>query len=112
MIIETPNANDALLSFYKSEAFANFTYWGCHLYLFTQETLRTVAEKAGLKVNYISQYQRYPLSNHLYWLSNQKPGGHKIWDCFNTPILKETYEGALAKLGLCDTLVMSVSKKD
>ena len=32
MIIEVPNADDALLSLYGSQAFSEFTYWSCHLY--------------------------------------------------------------------------------
>lgn len=32
LFIEVPNANDVLLSFYESEAFADFTYWSAHLY--------------------------------------------------------------------------------
>jgi len=47
LIVEVPNANDALLSIYKNEAFSNFTYWSCHLYLYNQHTLSILAKKAG-----------------------------------------------------------------
>ncbi len=79
IIIEVPNADDALLSLYKSKAFSEFTYWSCHLFLFNNETLKLLIKKAGLRVQYIKQIQRYPLSNHLYWLSFGKPGGHQKW---------------------------------
>lgn len=74
-IIEVPSASDALLTLYKNKNFSEFTYWSCHLYLFTEDTLRTCAKKAGLKEYKIIQYQRYPLANHLYWLAEGKPGG-------------------------------------
>ncbi|MGZ3655135.1 MAG: class I SAM-dependent methyltransferase, partial [Bdellovibrionota bacterium] len=35
VLVEVPHANDALLSYYNVEAFKDFTYWTCHLYLFT-----------------------------------------------------------------------------
>jgi hypothetical protein len=75
LVVEVPSANDALLTLYDSDAFQKFTYWSQHLYLFTPETLRRVGEMAGLVVTKVEQYQRYPLSNHLYWLSKNAPGG-------------------------------------
>ena len=50
LIIEVPNANDALLTIYENEAFSHFTYWSCHLYLYTRHTLELLAKKAGLEV--------------------------------------------------------------
>lgn len=82
LIIEVPNANDALLTIYENEAFSNFTYWSCHLYLYTQHTLNILAKQAGFKVEFIKHIQRYPLSNHLYWLSFNKAGGHERWGAF------------------------------
>lgn len=110
IVIEVPNANDALLTLYNSEPFSNFTYWSCHLFLFTEETLKILAQQADLTINSIRQVQRYPLSNHLYWLAQEKPGGHKIWPEFNTPELMEAYERVLSQLGKCDTLMMHVSR--
>lgn len=111
LIIEVPNANDALLKLYQSGPFSHFTYWSCHLYLFTQSTLEHLARKAGLKVNYIKQIQRYPLSNHLYWLANGKPGGHRQWSFLDSPEMSGAYEKSLAAAGLCDTIIASFSKK-
>jgi len=109
IIVEVPNADDALLTLYNNEPFSNFTYWSCHLFLFTNTTIRAVAEKAGLKVNYIRQIQRYPLSNHLYWLAKGKPGGHKIWSFLDSKELHRSYEEQLASAGLCDTIIASFS---
>lgn len=109
LIVEVPNANDALLSLYESESFSNFTYWSCHLFLFTSSTLSIVAKKAGFKVNYVKQIQRYPLSNHLYWLAKGMPGGHQEWSFLDSDALKRAYEKQLASLGCCDTILASFS---
>jgi 2-polyprenyl-3-methyl-5-hydroxy-6-metoxy-1,4-benzoquinol methylase len=105
IIVEVPNANDALLTLYKSTAFAHFTYWSCHLFLFTTETLALLAKKAGLKINYIKQIQRYPLSNHLHWLARNQPGGHIQWDFLDSRELHAAYEKQLGLMGRCDTLI-------
>ncbi len=109
IIVEVPNADDALLTFYNNNPFSHFTYWSCHLFLYTAKTLQMLFDQMNLKVNYIKQVQRYPLSNHLYWLANGKPGGHQKWHFLNSPELHAAYEKQLAAIGKCDTIVASVS---
>lgn len=109
ILIEVPNADDALLTLYNNKAFADFTYWSCHLFLYSSATLKELFRQAGFKVNYIKQVQRYPLSNHLYWLSNQLPGGHKEFNFFNSSLLDVEYENQLASIGKCDTLLAEIS---
>jgi 2-polyprenyl-3-methyl-5-hydroxy-6-metoxy-1,4-benzoquinol methylase len=111
-IIEVPNADDALLTLYKNEAFSCFTYWSPHLYLYNTTTLSILAKKIELTIESVKQEQRYPLSNHLYWLAEGKPGGHIRWNFLNNPELKNAYEHTLASLGKCDTIVGYFSKKD
>jgi 2-polyprenyl-3-methyl-5-hydroxy-6-metoxy-1,4-benzoquinol methylase len=110
IVIEVPSADDALLTLYESPAFQKFTYWSQHLYLFNRESLAKLALKAGLKVNAISYYQRYPLSNHLYWLSRSAPGGHNKWAFLNSNDLNLAYSSALASIGKTDTLIAYLSK--
>ena len=105
LIVEVPSSEDALLTLYENDAFQRFTYWSQHLFLFNPETLRTLAQQAGLRVIALEQYQRYPLSNHLHWLSRNKPGGHQTWSFLDTPALTEAYAASLAAAGKCDTLV-------
>jgi 2-polyprenyl-3-methyl-5-hydroxy-6-metoxy-1,4-benzoquinol methylase len=109
IFIEVPNVDDALLKLYKNKAFSEFTYWSCHLYLFSNYTLRKLIEDSGLKINYIKQIQRYSLSNHLFWLANGIPGGHKKWDFLNNANLNYQYELSLANLGMADTIIASVT---
>ena len=105
IVIEVPSSSDALLTLYESEPFQHFTYWSQHLYLFNAKTLETLVQQSGLKVISIQQYQRYPLSNHLYWLSKGKPGGHKFWSFLDSPLLQQAYADTLARIGQCDTLI-------
>jgi 2-polyprenyl-3-methyl-5-hydroxy-6-metoxy-1,4-benzoquinol methylase len=105
LVIEVPSSEDALLTLYNNDAFQHFTYWSQHLFLFNAETLRRLALQAGLRVVSIRQYQRYPLSNHLYWLSRNSAGGHRQWSFLDTPALKEAYADSLATIGKCDTII-------
>jgi SAM-dependent methyltransferase len=111
MVVEVPSSEDALLTFYKNEAFQRFTYWSQHLFLFNGETMQQLAEQAGLRVLSIQQFQRYSLSNHLHWLSRNQPGGHKNWSFIDTPALTEAYAASLASLGKCDTIIAYLENK-
>ena len=112
IIIEVPSSEDALLTLYDSSAFQDFTYWSQHLFLFNAETLRHLAKKTGLRIVSIEQCQRYPLSNHLHWLSQGKPGGHKKWAFLDSPELKAAYANALASVAKCDTLIAHLELAD
>jgi SAM-dependent methyltransferase len=112
MIIEVPSAEDALLTLYDCDAFQRFTYWSQHLFLFNAPTLEMLARQAGLRVVAVQHYQRYPLSNHLHWLSQGKPGGHQRWAFLDTPELASAYASTLAALGKTDTLIAHLERCD
>jgi len=109
IIIELPSSADALLTLYKSVPFSEFTYWSCHLYLFNASNLKLLAKKSGLKLDYVSHIQRYPLSNHLYWLAKGKPGGHCVWSFLDSDEISRAYEARLASMGITDTLIAGLS---
>lgn len=109
LIVETPNADDILLTQYGCEAFKDFTYWGCHVRLYTSKTLEKLLEMAGFKIKWSKQIQRYPLANHLYWLREGKPGGQKKWNDISSEVMNSEYERILAEKGMCDTLLISVT---
>ena len=111
IVIEVPNADDALLSLYENEKFADFTYWECHLFLYTNETLKKLLHSVGLKPVFMEQIQRYPLANHLFWLSQGKPGGHMKWKALVDDRLDKLYGDKLAKLGIADT-ILAIAKVD
>jgi SAM-dependent methyltransferase len=108
LAIEVPSSEDVLLTLYANGA---FSYWSQHLFLFNPETLNRLLLQARVKVVSIQQYQRYPLSNHLYWLSRGEPGGHKNWSFLDTPTLSAAYAASLAAIGKCDTLFALVEKE-
>ena len=104
VLIEVPHANDFLLS--SSEEFKQFTLWSQHLILHTRESLRRILEFAGFQNIQIEGVQRYPLSNHLNWFINQKPGGHKSYlAILDSDSLNEHYQGSLSRIDATDTLV-------
>ena len=96
IVIEVPSSDDALLTLYDCDAFQKYTYWSQHLFLFNQDTLRVLA---------IQQFQRYPLSNHLHWLSTDQAGGHQKWSFLDNVQLNAAYAASLAAIGKCDTLI-------
>ena len=110
IIIEVPNANDALLNLYDSNEFAKFSYWSCHLYLFNNETLENLLNNTNFKLVYIKQCQRYTLANHLYWLAKGKPGGHIEWSFLDDNAIHLQYEKKLAEIGQCDTIFAVIQK--
>ncbi len=110
MIIEVPSANDALLTLYDCAPFQKFTYWSQHLFMYNENTLLMLAKQSGLKVKWIKHIQRYPLSNHLHWLSQSKPGGHQQWHFLDDEVLNAAYASKLASLGLTDTIIMGLGK--
>lgn len=114
LIIETPNADDALLTRYKCSKFADFTYWSPHVYLYNSDTLATVLEKAGFKIVFNEQIQRYPLSNHMKWTFEGVPGGHtdQKYEIFNEKSINDAYVKLLADNKVCDTLYACAEVKD
>lgn len=110
IIIEVPHARDLLISHFENEAFKAFTFWSEHLILHTQESLKKFLEKAGFKDIKITGFQRYPLANHLHWLTEGKPGGHTICPELRTPELDKAYMDMLAGIDKTDTLIAIASK--
>ncbi|MCM1153904.1 MAG: class I SAM-dependent methyltransferase [Roseburia sp.] len=104
LICETVNAEDALISKYHCTAFEDFTYWSEHVFLYNSSTLETLLNRNQFHTQCNTQIQRYSLANHLYWLSNGKPGGHMKWTEFNEPALNNRYAKQLIKSGMADTL--------
>ncbi len=104
LIIEVPSATDILINSYKCESFKNFTFWSEHLCLYTKETLYKLICVSGYNNIRIENEQRYNIFNHLYWLSNNKPGGHKIWNYEDNDLIN-SYNNFLKKNDSTDTLI-------
>lgn len=105
-VLEVPHANDFLLKDLDCEAFRKFTLWSQHLVLHTRDSLTRLLTAAGFERVVVEGVQRYPLSNHLTWLANGRPGGHKsALAALDTPELRGAYEAALNRIDATDTLV-------
>lgn len=112
MIIETPNADDALLSIYHCDQFADFTYWSPHIYLYNESTLTKMLTDAGFEIVESLQEQRYPLANHLRWLAKGLPGGGIAeFQDFNIPEINSVYREILRRKKACDTLIFTIRRK-
>ncbi len=110
IIIEVPHAKDALLTTYNSDSFRKFTLWSEHIILHTNESLNLFLNDASFKLNRIEGFQRYPLSNHLYWLAYNKPGGHEIWNHLNSVDIENAYSNALKCNNSTDTIIAFATK--
>lgn len=110
LIVEVPHANDFLIDQLCCASFRKFTLWSQHLVLHTRDSLRRTLVDAGFKNVTIETVQRYSVSNHLKWLADAQPGGHKsTLSVFETPDLTKAYSLALSKIDACDTLVAVAS---
>lgn len=106
VLIEVPHANDFLLNAIACDAFKQFTLWSQHLVLHTRDSLRKTLEYVGFTDVIIEGVQRYPLSNHLNWLTNGKAGGHKSpLSLLDSDVLFDAYQNSLARIDATDTLV-------
>ena len=112
VVIEVPHASDFLLSKVSCDAFKKYTLWSQHLVLHTRYSLMRLMEYTGYYDVTIEGIQRYPLSNHLQWLSKGLPGGHKsALSSLDTYELTSAYASALKKVNATDTLVAIAYKK-
>jgi len=110
LVLEVPTSSDALLTMYDCEAYQNFIYWSPHLYLFNSTTIDLLVKKTSGSLVFQKGIQRYNLSNHLYWLSKSKPGGHNKWFFMNEPNLQENYEQLMCQLNVNDTIMFAIKK--
>jgi 2-polyprenyl-3-methyl-5-hydroxy-6-metoxy-1,4-benzoquinol methylase len=111
LIIEVPHANDFLFKHLKSDPFKEFSLWSQHLILHSRISLEKFLRVSGFNDFIIQGKQRYPISNHLNWLRNGKPGGHKsILSSLDNEALSMAYESSLQMLDATDTLVAVVTK--
>tara|TARA_A100001011_G_scaffold385688_1_gene460138 strand:+ start:228 stop:1103 length:876 start_codon:yes stop_codon:yes gene_type:complete len=110
IIIEVPHANDFLLRYLQNKPFKDFTLWSQHLILHTRASLEVFLKAAGYRKFMIQGIQRYQLSNHLNWLVNGKPGGHKsVLSAIDSSELQRAYENSLRSIDATDTLVAVIS---
>ena len=86
--------------------FKDFTLWSQHLILHTKESLNNFLSFSGYKNIHVEGFQRYSIANHLGWLKNKKPGGHKsdLAEIENSDLIKY-YNKSLENLDATDTII-------
>lgn len=109
IFVETPNSKDALISLYKLKAFSNFTYWDNHLVLFSKKSFKLMMSKYSYSCKLI-KVQRYGLGNHIGWILNGEPGGHKKYLRIENSPFSLLYRKILCFMGYQDTLLFKIMK--
>lgn len=110
IIIEIPHARDILIETFQLDSFKNFTFWSEHLILHTRKSLETFLNAAGFKKVTIMGVQRYPLSNHLYWLNKGMPGGYTQLLQLRNAEMETAYGNLLNAIDQTDTLIAIAEK--
>ena len=110
IIIEVPHARDALFTLFDCEKFKQFSFWSEHLVLHTKMSLKLILNASLFTNIKIQGYQRYSLSNHLYWLSKGEPGGHEKWSMIASKELDDAYYEKLESINRTDTLIAIAEK--
>ncbi|MEP0941023.1 MAG: class I SAM-dependent methyltransferase [Rhizobiaceae bacterium] len=103
IVVEVPNADDALISLYQIEAFRRFYYSIAHLTYFNATSLTHCAKASGL-VGEVNGIQRYDLSNHLFWAQHGRPGGQAAYTSTISAETNDAYTRDLIRSGRADTL--------
>lgn len=83
--VELPTLHNPLVSLYEVPAFRDFWFQEPHLFYFTKESLKHIADSANLQV--VSQFldQESTLINHLNWMLTGKPMKHRKYVVSPTP---------------------------
>lgn len=103
IMVEVPNADDALISLYGIDAFRHFYYSIAHLTYFNPPSLKHCAQAAGLEGT-ITGIQRYDLSNHLFWAQHGRPGGQAAHADVIGAETNQSYARDLIRANKSDTL--------
>lgn len=110
LVIEVPNVNEALVSFYKSRAYNEFVWQRAHCSYFSVKTLEAVLQKLGFSIQCIP-VQRYDFSNHLHWMIKGEPGGSRKYCRIFSDKLNQEYVDNLKRNWLCDTILIIANLK-
>lgn len=80
-----------------------------HLWIFGENNLKLMAEKAGFSNATVKYKQRYGLGNLLAWMQFHKPKGHFKYD-FITETMDEVWKRECERQGLSDYILLYLEK--
>ncbi len=89
LLIEVPNADDALLSVYGLKSFADFWYTEPHSFYYTASTLKKMLSKGGFSGRTKTK-QSYNFINHLNWKLTGQPQGNYLTGTAEPQLVDQT----------------------
>jgi len=104
VIVEVPCSRDPLISLYESAPYKDFYFQPMHPYTHCSRSLDVLFRGSGFEPVRFIPFQRYPLSNHLQWLSNAVQGGNAGFAEMLGTECEEAYKRRLEMSGFTDTL--------
>jgi len=105
LVIEVPNAEEALVSLYRSKAYDEFVWQRAHCSYFSHPVLERLLRQHGFKPRSIP-VQRYDLSNHMVWLGEGRPGGLGRYREVFSEALEREYKDSLKRRWICDSILV------
>ena len=107
LVIETSNAKKALYEIYNNKGYKQFITSYRRL-IYTEDAIKCLLKDIGYTNIDITYHQRYKLSNHLGWITNNYPGNDIT--LFDDNQLNKEYSKILIKNKLADTLFIVCQK--
>lgn len=80
-----------------------------HLWIFSEESLRLLAEQEGFAKISVKYFQRYGIGNMVGWIRDKKPGT-AIQDDFISETLNTVWKSQCSENGLADYIVLYLQK--
>lgn len=125
VIVEVPNANDPLLSFFDIEKFKSFYFQEPHLYYFNEKSLTRLMDNLEFPVKCeFNSFNQYGFTNHMSWFFTSVSNCSRRADADDTGNLKndvghveaykelsDCYDRILGKYNMYDTLLVSLSRE-
>lgn len=107
LVIETSNANKALYTLYNNDGYKKFIT-SLRKVIYSEDAITTLLLNIGFKNISVEYQQRYNISNHLGWLSYNKPGNDIIE--LDNKELNKIYKKTLIDKKKSDTLFIVCEK--
>lgn len=80
-----------------------------HLWVFSEQNLKFLAEKTGFTQITVKYFQRYGIGNMMGWIRDKTPGT-AVKDEFITPTLDNVWRSQSSEQGLSDYIVLYLEK--
>jgi len=105
LIVTTPNRNDVLMSLVPE--FRSFFFRTVHRWYFDADSLRRLAETAGLENASVRSLHRQSMANAFGWMLERRPVGSAKLESLDVAA-DLFWKGYLEQRGSADTLVLEV----